>query len=157
MANFVSACAAAPDVYRLLNDPIHAFSGPSYTMMANSAVAAIHLYHVIAFKLPMADVFHHATFVSVLCGIAIPYKQVGAPLGKRRIPASSTRSMCGIRGCRPSPGPPWFAAGNHSAREVAAVHRATLIHLLVSQVGGAANNFGCFFLSGLPGGIDYVM
>jgi hypothetical protein len=22
---------------------------------------------------------------------------------------------------------------------------------------GVANNFGCFFLSGLPGGLDYVM
>jgi hypothetical protein len=22
---------------------------------------------------------------------------------------------------------------------------------------GVANNFGCFFLSGLPGGIDYVL
>ena len=24
-------------------------------------------------------------------------------------------------------------------------------------VSGVANNFGCFFLSGLPGGLDYVM
>jgi len=25
------------------------------------------------------------------------------------------------------------------------------------QIGGIANNFGCFFLSGLPGGLDYIM
>jgi hypothetical protein len=95
----VSAAAAAPDVYRMLADPLHAFSGPSFSMVANSAVAAIHLYHCLAFPLPAADIFHHVTFVSVLCGLAIPFK----------------------------------------------------------QMGGCANNFGCFFLSGLPGGIDYVL
>jgi len=76
VANAISACAAAPDVYRLFADPVNAFSGPSYTMVANSSVAAIHLYHCLAFKLPMADIFHHATFVTILCGAAIPYKQV---------------------------------------------------------------------------------
>jgi hypothetical protein len=75
------------------------FSGPSETMLANSAVAAIHLYHCIAFSLRAEDIFHHLAFVSILCGLAIPFK--------------------------------W--------------------------VGGVANNFGCFFLSGLPGGLDYVM
>eukprot|EP00039_Didymoeca_costata_P013490 m.205851 g.205851 ORF g.205851 m.205851 type:complete len:143 (+) comp15791_c0_seq13:556-984(+) len=28
---------------------------------------------------------------------------------------------------------------------------------LFMKVGGVANNFGCFFLSGLPGGLDYVL
>ncbi len=45
-------------------------------MVANSAVVAIHSYHCVAFKLPMADIFHHVLFVSILCGLAIPFKQV---------------------------------------------------------------------------------
>jgi hypothetical protein len=98
-ANTVSTIAASFDLYKSLCDPLHAFQGPSFTMVANSAVASIHFYHILAFKLNSADIFHHVTFVSVLCGLAIPFK--------------------------------------HS--------------------GGAANNLGCFFLSGLPGGMDYVL
>lgn len=100
VANGIATIAAAPDVYRaLLEDPTTSFSGRSSTMVANSAIAAIHLYHCVAFQLSAADIFHHLTFVVILCGLAVPYK----------------------------------------------------------QLGGVANNFGCFFLSGLPGGIDYVL
>ena len=99
VANTLSCIFSWPDVKRaLLDDPLHAFSGPSCSMFANSAVASIHLYHIIAFPLRGEDIFHHLTFVVVLCGLAIPFK----------------------------------------------------------QTGGAANNLGCFFLSGLPGGLDYV-
>lgn len=100
VANMVSAVAAFPDMRRgITEDPKTVFSGPTQTMVANSAVAAIHLYHCIAFKLTAADIFHHVTFVTILCGAAIP--------------------------------------GKHT--------------------GGIANNFGCFFLSGVPGGIDYLL
>jgi hypothetical protein len=100
VANAIATVASFPDVYRaLFVDPHTAFSGPSSTMWANSAIAAIHIYHCVFFKLSAADIFHHATFVSILCGAAIPWK----------------------------------------------------------NIGGVANNLGCFFLSGLPGGIDYVL
>ena len=99
VANAVSSIAAFPDVLRTLRDPVYAFSGPTTTMIANSAVISIHLYHCLFFKLPPADIFHHAVFVSILCGFAIPFK----------------------------------------------------------HVGGVSNNFGCFFLSGLPGGLNYVL
>ena len=100
IANAVSAVAAFPDLRRALwEDPVHCFSGKSHTMVANSAVAAAHLYHVAAFKLRAGDIFHHLMFTSILCGLAIPYK----------------------------------------------------------NQGGVANNFGCFILSGLPGGINYCM
>ncbi len=101
VANSISCAAAFPDVLRVftMGDPTTAFSGPSTTMVANSAVAAIHLYHCVAFPLRGEDIFHHLTFVSILCGLAIPLK----------------------------------------------------------HIGGVANNFGCFFLSGLPGGMTYVM
>lgn len=98
VANTITAVASFPDVARAWSDPLNCFTGPSATMVANSAVAAIHLYHILAFKLRGEDIFHHLTFVIVLCGLAIPYK----------------------------------------------------------QTGGIANNFGCFFLSGLPGGLNYV-
>lgn len=99
VANAVSAVAAFPDVVKgITGDPRTAFSGPSHTMVANSAVAAIHLYHCVAFPLRAEDIFHHLTFVSILCGLAIPLK----------------------------------------------------------HVDGIGNNFGCFFLSGVPGGIIYA-
>ena len=100
IANAVSTYAAFPDFYRaVVGDPVHSFSGQTQTMVANSAVAAAHIYHVVAFKLRPEDIFHHLTFTVILCGLAIPYK----------------------------------------------------------HEGGVANNFGCFILSGLPGGIDYCM
>ena len=100
VANAIAACAAFPDVWRVYVVDIGggSWTGASHTMVANSAIAAIHLYHCVAFDLKRADIFHHLTFVVILCGLAIPYK----------------------------------------------------------NVGGCANNLGCFFLSGLPGGIDFV-
>lgn len=37
-------------------------AGPSHTMMANSAICAIHIYHCIAFKLSVSDIVHHLVF-----------------------------------------------------------------------------------------------
>ena len=100
LANTVSTVAAFPDVVRQLTYPLKAFTGATHTMVANSAVAGIHIYHCIGgFRLSSSDIFHHMLFVVILCGLAVPYK----------------------------------------------------------QVGGTANNFGCWFLSGLPGGVTYVM
>lgn len=99
-ANSIATIAAAPDVHKaLFVNALDAWRGSSHTMWANSAIAAIHFYHCVAFKLSASDIFHHLYFVVVLCGLAIPLK----------------------------------------------------------HFGGVANNFGCFFLSGLPGGIDYVL
>jgi len=98
-ANCVSAWAAWPDVRRALaDDPLNAFSGASTTMVANSAVCAIHLYHIVAFPLRGDDIFHHVAFVVTLSGAAVPFK----------------------------------------------------------RTGGAANNLGCFFLSGIPGALNYL-
>ena len=97
--NMCVVVAAAPDVYRAFTNPTTAFNGASQSMWANSAIVAIHFYHCLAFDLTASDIFHHLLFVTILCGLAIPFK----------------------------------------------------------QTGGVANNFGCFFLSGLPGGIDYLM
>lgn len=97
--NAIVVVAALPDAVKVFVHGHEAMVGPSYTMVANSAIAAIHVYHCVAFRLSIDDIVHHAVFVTVLCGLAVPFK----------------------------------------------------------HLGGALNNFGCFFLSGLPGGIDYVM
>eukprot|EP01104_Vermistella_antarctica_P015620 TRINITY_DN5176_c0_g1_i1.p1 TRINITY_DN5176_c0_g1~~TRINITY_DN5176_c0_g1_i1.p1 ORF type:complete len:220 (-),score=47.34 TRINITY_DN5176_c0_g1_i1:99-758(-) len=99
-ANAIAVVAAFPDMRRaLLDEPLNSFNGSSCSMVANSAICAIHLYHCVAFALRAEDIFHHLVFTSILCGLAVPFK----------------------------------------------------------QVGGVANNLGCFFLSGLPGGVDYVL
>lgn len=98
-ANAVATVAAFPDVVRGFTEPEVSWSGPSQTMVANSAISAIHIYHCLAFKLSTSDIVHHLVFVSVLCGLGIAFK----------------------------------------------------------DKGGIANNFGCFFLSGLPGGLDYIL
>jgi len=99
VANAFTAIYAFPDVVRMSTDPFNSIGMASYTMLANSAVASIHLYHCFFFRLRWDDIMHHAVFVSILCGIAIPFK----------------------------------------------------------HTGGSLNCFGCFFLSGLPGGIDFVL
>jgi hypothetical protein len=99
MANAVTAIAALPDVVKgLTADPRDTFSGPAHTMVSNSMVAAIHIYHCLAFNLRREDIIHHAVFVTILCGLAVPLK----------------------------------------------------------QVDGIGNTFGCFFLSGVPGGLIYL-
>jgi hypothetical protein len=87
-------------VYATLTGPMNtAFIGPSSTIAANSLLFALHLYHMLAFKVTAEDIFHHLMFVGVLCPLVVPYK--------------------------------WNS--------------------------GKSNNFAMFFLSGLPGGIDYVL
>lgn len=99
-ANGVSSVAAFPDVVKALTvNPSTAFGTPASTMVPNSIVAAIHLYHCVAFPLRAEDIFHHLTFVAVLCGLALPLK----------------------------------------------------------RVAGVASGWGCFFLSGLPGGLNYLL
>lgn len=99
MANAVAAVASFPDMAKVVLNPASALtgectracagpvlrfgnwgahctvSGPSFSMVANSAICAIHVYHVLAWKLERADIVHHAVFVLVLCGLAIPFKQ----------------------------------------------------------------------------------
>lgn len=59
-----------------MHEPLTGVPGPTHTMVANSVCAAVHLYHVLAFKLSKEDIFHHLTFATILCGLAIPFKQV---------------------------------------------------------------------------------
>ena len=76
--NLGVVCAASwPDVMRLIFNSTTAFSGPSQTMIANSAIIGIHIYHCLAFKLSTADIVHHLVFVTICCGLATPYKQDG--------------------------------------------------------------------------------
>ena len=83
LANAVVVCASFPDVLRALTEAGHTtFSGRSSTMVANSFVTSVHLYHCVAFDLTAADVFHHLLFVAVLCGAAVPFKNEGGVANK---------------------------------------------------------------------------
>lgn len=97
--NAVSSVAAFPDIVTALTqDPRRLVGMPASTMLPNSMVVAIHLYHCVAFPLRAEDIVHHLTFVGSLCCLAIPSK----------------------------------------------------------RVLGAASGWGCFFMSGLPGGLNYL-
>ena len=90
---------AAPHVLAVLSmDAREAFRGPGH-IITNNIIAALHLYHCLAFSLNADDIFHHLTFCATLCSLAIPNK----------------------------------------------------------LYSGLSIPFGAFFLSGLPGGIDYLM
>ncbi|CUI10895.1 membrane-associated protein, putative [Bodo saltans] len=98
--NAVSSVAAFPDVVTALTqDPTRLLGTPASTMLPNSMVAAIHLYHCVAFPLRAEDIFHHLTFVGSLCCLALPAK----------------------------------------------------------RVLGAASGWGCFFMSGFPGALNYLL
>eukprot|EP00039_Didymoeca_costata_P013491 m.205850 g.205850 ORF g.205850 m.205850 type:complete len:170 (+) comp15791_c0_seq13:210-719(+) len=79
IGNSIATFSSAPDVWRGLTDPANSWSGPSYTMWANSAITATHIYHCVAFRLSSSDIFHHAVFVITLCGLGIGFKQVAYP------------------------------------------------------------------------------
>eukprot|EP00041_Stephanoeca_diplocostata_P024778 m.636735 g.636735 ORF g.636735 m.636735 type:complete len:163 (-) comp22599_c0_seq5:3203-3691(-) len=65
VANAIATVASFPDVWRGLTDVETSWEGPSHTMMANSAICAIHIYHCIAFKLSVADIVHHLVFGTI--------------------------------------------------------------------------------------------
>ena len=48
---------------------------------------------------------------------------------------------------------PFFSTPNAETKKTRPAKTLTL----AVQSMGVANNFGCFFLSGLPGGLDFVM
>lgn len=95
----VSAFSMAEVISVLTEDPLIAFFGPMKTMVPNSFICALHLYHCLAFKLSAEDIFHHLQFAFLLTAMAVPTK----------------------------------------------------------NISGASSNFGAFFVSGLPGGLDYVL
>jgi hypothetical protein len=100
VVNFAMVCVTLPDVIAVLSgDPRGVFQGPMQSMMSNSLLFALHLYHMLTFKVTSEDVFHHVLFSFIV-----------AP----------------------------FVAANK-------------LHF------GRATSFDVFFLSGLPGGIDYVL
>jgi hypothetical protein len=76
------AVTAAPDVMRvfLSEDPIRTCRGPAYTMLAESIVVALHLYHVIEFRLSRWEVYHHSVFVPSLFLVALGGKNIGGAM-----------------------------------------------------------------------------
>lgn len=77
LANAVIAASAAPDVARALLRPIAGLTGAAGSMLPNAGIAAIHVYHVLFFKLTADDIFHHVRFVAILSTLAIVFKHDG--------------------------------------------------------------------------------
>eukprot|EP00758_Cryptobia_borreli_P012125 Tbor_TRINITY_DN5719_c2_g1::TRINITY_DN5719_c2_g1_i1::g.20386::m.20386 len=100
LCNIISSFLCFPDVYKAFSgDGRGLFRGPVYTVSGNCCILSLHIYHILAFSLSNADIFHHIVFAGVLSLGSIPVK---------------------------------------------------------GQIG-IAMNYTCFFLSGLPGGIHYLI
>jgi len=103
-ANFFVVIFSIPDCWNVVNEPINcmnpkcSFSPYACTDIPVCIIAAIHLYHILAFKnLTWDDWFHHLVFAVAICALHFCYN--------------------------------W----------------------------GPASSFLSFFISGFPGGIDYLM
>jgi len=107
IGNMIAAACCLPDFkYAFANPPAAVAVSYCRTLPAGglgcsdwptAMIIAMHLYHMISFKLSPDDLFHHLIFVPIIGGIHFAF--------------------------------PW----------------------------GVAGNILCFFISGLPGGIDYFM
>ena len=105
LGNLVVAAMCLPDIFYAFRNPPYAVSKaycldlpfPGCSDLPTTLIIAMHLYHMIAFRLGSDDLFHHLTFVPIIGGINFIY--------------------------------PW----------------------------GVCSNILCFFISGLPGGLDYLM
>lgn len=75
IGNALVSVASFPELVKTLSDPLNAFVGPMATMVPNSTVSAIHLYHVIFFKLRPDEKFHHLTSLPVTLLVVVPFKQ----------------------------------------------------------------------------------
>eukprot|EP01129_Flabellula_baltica_P000791 TRINITY_DN10743_c0_g1_i1.p1 TRINITY_DN10743_c0_g1~~TRINITY_DN10743_c0_g1_i1.p1 ORF type:complete len:234 (-),score=31.69 TRINITY_DN10743_c0_g1_i1:22-702(-) len=95
--NFLGVIFGFPDLVVALLNPVEAMQEPCYTKMPLFIIAAIHLYHIIAFEMRAEDWFHHIVFVGGICSFGF-----------------------------------------------------------IGRWGHVENTFS-FFLSGFPGGMDYIM
>ena len=84
--NAIVVYFALPEVIQTLRDPLVAFSGPMASMVPNSTVSAIHLYHCLFFKLRADDWFHHMT--------SLPVPDSQCPRGACRLHATTNHSRC---------------------------------------------------------------
>jgi hypothetical protein len=72
IANAVVVALALPDTLHLLMHPLDAFSESQG--LTQGVVMAIHLYHVLGFKLSMDDKIHHGVSVGVVGNMAYMFR-----------------------------------------------------------------------------------
>jgi hypothetical protein len=68
--NLVVSVGAWHDVVECFRDPVHSFNGRC-SLIPALWVPAIHLYHMLAFRLDRADIVHHLLFCSVICPVGL--------------------------------------------------------------------------------------
>lgn len=132
LGNIVVAAMCVPDIYYAFRNPPYAISKkacfdlpfPGCSDLPTSLIIAMHLYHMIAFRLGSDDLFHHLTFV---------------PISEER----------GASNHDPHPFPPRLTVPFASGWTVGGINFV--------YPWGVCSNILCFFISGLPGGLDYLM
>ena len=75
VVNIFVALFSFPDILILAEDPIMSCHGQG-SLIPNALIAALHIYHLIGFRVTSADWFHHILFVGTLCPIAM-FREVG--------------------------------------------------------------------------------
>ena len=73
VTNLVIAVSCIPDLIEIAKDPVKSCHGPS-TVMPVYMVAALHIYHLLAFSTDERDWFHHILFVGTLCPVGCLWK-----------------------------------------------------------------------------------
>lgn len=70
VANAIVVVTSLPDIFKALTvHPYDTLNGPCFTVVGNSATVALHLYHILAFKLTYDDWAHHLQFIP-MCAFA---------------------------------------------------------------------------------------
>lgn len=70
LANLVITLFAIPDLITTLQAPRYCFTGP-YSLVPVYLIAAVHLYHMLAFKCNTGDYVHHLLFGGIICPMGI--------------------------------------------------------------------------------------
>ena len=66
VANIAIGLISLPDLVTSLRAPCRCFTG-EYALLPVYLIAAIHLYHMLAFKCNASDYFHHLVFGGLIC------------------------------------------------------------------------------------------
>ena len=71
VGNLIVVVFSVADVWSCMKNPLRASVGP-YNMIPNYAIAAIHIYHMVAFNdLQVGDWVHHIVFGGIICSLGM--------------------------------------------------------------------------------------
>ena len=75
LANLVVTIFCLQDFYLAVLDPVNSCNSHSYSLIPVYGIAALHLYHLIAFRnLSTSDWVHHLVFGGIICPVGICFR-----------------------------------------------------------------------------------